>query len=182
MRPRPRLKPHRNQMQPPDRPQRCRPLLSQLLQRRGDEHPDPLVRGQDHRCPILSRILARRNGHTRLPRMLMPHSLVPQSSAELDTGGRDIRNGEPKTALTGRSTPQPASLSAATPTLHFRYRSSKPSSLLAQPRNRHRHFRDISAPACAASCQTHHGNGDQSGPYIHMPGDADCGTTRKRTA
>jgi hypothetical protein len=35
----------------------------------------------------------------------------------------------------------------------------------------------MSAPrACAASCQTHPGNGDQSGQYLHMPGDADCGT------
>jgi len=51
--------------------------------------------------------------------MLMPHSLVPQSPAELDTGGSLIRNGEPKTTLTGPTTPQPASLSAATPTPHL---------------------------------------------------------------
>jgi hypothetical protein len=41
------LIPHRNQVQPPDRP-----LLSQLLQRRGNKHPQPLIRRKNHRRPI----------------------------------------------------------------------------------------------------------------------------------
>jgi len=44
---------------------------------------------------------------------------MPQSPAQLRAWERVIRNGEPKTTLTGRITPQP-SLSAATPTLHWR--------------------------------------------------------------
>jgi hypothetical protein len=105
-------------MQPPDRPQRRSPLLSQLLQRRRNKHPNPLIRGQDHRCPILSRVPARRNGHTPLPRLLMPHSLVPQSPAELRTGGRVIRSGEPKRPEPATACRSRASVSAATPPLH----------------------------------------------------------------
>ena len=93
MRPGAGLIPHRNQMQPPDRPQRRRPLLSQLLQRRGNKHPDPLIRRKDHRRPILSRFLARRNGHTRLPpfrRITMPH-LSPPDLARQEGVSRQTR-------------------------------------------------------------------------------------------
>ena len=44
---------------------RRRPLLSQHLQRRRNKHPNPLVRRQNHRYPILRRLIAWPTGHTR---------------------------------------------------------------------------------------------------------------------
>src|SRR5262249_4691455 len=79
------LIPHRNQVQPPDRPPRRRPLLRQLPQSRGDEHPHPLIGRQDHRRPVRRRYLARRSVRTRLSRL--SHVLV-LLAAELGNVGR----------------------------------------------------------------------------------------------
>ena len=75
VRPGARLIPHRDQVQPGDRPPRGRPLGGQLLQRRGDEHPHPLIRRQDHCRPVRRRLPARRSGRTRLLRL--PHVPAP---------------------------------------------------------------------------------------------------------